>query len=53
LHPRVRVNPHASAESDGVARRNDALFLDNLARYSRGEPPLYLRDQPEVTGGKA
>jgi phosphoglycerate dehydrogenase-like enzyme len=43
VHPRVRVNPHASAESDGVARRNDALFLDNLARYARGEEPLYLR----------
>ena len=49
-HPRVHVNPHASAESDGVSRRNDALFLDNLARYARGERPLYLRELPEVAG---
>jgi phosphoglycerate dehydrogenase-like enzyme len=49
-HPRVRVNPHASAESDGVGRRNDALFLDNLARHARGERPLYLREQPEIAG---
>ena len=41
-HPRVRVNPHASADSDGVQARNDHVFLENLARVLRGDPPLHV-----------
>ena len=44
VHPRVRVNPHASAESDGVQARNDLVFLENLPRVLRGERPLHLAD---------
>ena len=39
-HPRIRVNPHASADSNGVQARNDRVFLENLARVLRGELPL-------------
>lgn len=37
-HPKVRVTAHTSNAGDGVARRGDELFLDNLGRYLRGEP---------------
>ena len=39
-HPRVRVSAHTAAASDGFTRRSDRLFLDNLARFARGETPL-------------
>jgi phosphoglycerate dehydrogenase-like enzyme len=37
-HPRVRLSSHTSALGSGNARRSDALFLDNLGRFVRGEP---------------
>jgi phosphoglycerate dehydrogenase-like enzyme len=37
-HPQVHVCAHTSAFGSGNARRGDELFLDNLARYVRGEP---------------
>lgn len=37
-HPRVRVSAHTSPHGSGNARRHDALFIDNLGRYVRGEP---------------
>jgi phosphoglycerate dehydrogenase-like enzyme len=37
-HPQVKVSAHTSAFGSGNARRGDELFLDNLARYVRGEP---------------
>jgi phosphoglycerate dehydrogenase-like enzyme len=37
-HPQVHVSAHTSAFGSGNARRGDELFLDNLARYVRGEP---------------
>jgi phosphoglycerate dehydrogenase-like enzyme len=37
-HPKVRVTPHTSFAGDGVQERWDRLFLDNIARYVRGEP---------------
>ena len=43
-HPRVRLSPHDSADSDGVRARNDRVFLDNLARVLRGEPPLFVAE---------
>ena len=46
-HPRVRVSGHTAAASDGFLRRSDRLFLDNLARFARGETPHRLVP-PEV-----
>lgn len=37
-HPKVRVTAHTSNAGDGVNRRGDELFLDNLARFLKGEP---------------
>ncbi len=36
-HPQVHVSAHTSALGSGNSRRGDELFLDNLARYVRGE----------------
>ncbi len=37
-HPKVRVTPHASNRGELTGERGDALFLDNLRLYLRGEP---------------
>ncbi|MGD8861534.1 MAG: NAD(P)-dependent oxidoreductase, partial [Myxococcales bacterium] len=47
LHPRVRVSAHNAANGDGFTRRNDELFLHNIARFAAGETPDHLVD-PEV-----
>ncbi len=44
-HPRVRLTPHTAASSDGVVRRNDALFLANLRRYVSQEPLRHQVDE--------
>jgi phosphoglycerate dehydrogenase-like enzyme len=36
--PNVIVTPHDSGDSPGNLHRATAIFLDNLARYGRGEP---------------
>lgn len=36
--PGVIVSPHSAGQSDGHAARVEQLFLDNLARWLRGEP---------------
>jgi len=36
-HPKIRVSAHTSAAGSGTVARGDALFLDNLSRYARGE----------------
>jgi phosphoglycerate dehydrogenase-like enzyme len=41
-HPRVRLSAHDAAHGSGFIARSDALFLDNLARFARGETPLQL-----------
>jgi phosphoglycerate dehydrogenase-like enzyme len=47
-HPKVAVNPHASAFGSGQAARNDSLFLENLARQLAGEPMLYVADPRDL-----
>ena len=36
-HPKVRVTAHTSFAGSGVRGRWDRLFLDNIARFARGE----------------
>lgn len=50
-HPRVTLTPHASGMSAGNAPRNDALFLDNLARFAAGQPLLHAADPKDVLAG--
>jgi phosphoglycerate dehydrogenase-like enzyme len=47
-HPRVALNPHASAFGSGQAARNDAIFLENLRRRLAGEPLLYEADPRDL-----
>jgi len=50
-HPRVTLTPHSSGMSAGNATRNDALFLDNLGRFTRGEPLTNEADPKDVLAG--
>lgn len=50
-HPRVTMTPHSSGMSTGNAARNDALFLDNLARFAKGEPLANEADPRDVLAG--
>lgn len=52
-HPRVTLTPHASGISEGQAARNDALFLENLGRYVRGEALLHEASASDVLGDEA
>lgn len=36
--PNVIITPHNSGASDGTAERVNQIFLDNLGRFTRGEP---------------
>jgi phosphoglycerate dehydrogenase-like enzyme len=36
-HPRVRLTSHTSFAGSGGRYRTDQLFLDNIARFARGE----------------
>jgi phosphoglycerate dehydrogenase-like enzyme len=38
--PGVIVTPHASGRTPGNLARAEVLFLENLVRFSRGEPLL-------------
>lgn len=48
-HPKVRITPHTSFAGDGVQDRWDALFLDNIQRYVKGEPLLREVNPSEIT----
>jgi phosphoglycerate dehydrogenase-like enzyme len=37
-HPKVRMTSHTSFAGSGVGGRWDELFLDNIARFAKGEP---------------
>lgn len=37
-HPKVRMTSHTSFAGSGVRGRWEALFLDNVARFAKGEP---------------
>lgn len=50
-HPRVTLTPHSSGMSTGNAARNDALFLENLARFVKGEPLANEADPKDVLAG--
>jgi phosphoglycerate dehydrogenase-like enzyme len=39
-HPRVTLTGHASAIGSGLEARTDALFVENLSRYLKGEKLL-------------
>jgi phosphoglycerate dehydrogenase-like enzyme len=47
-HPKVALNPHASAFGSGQSARNDALFLENLRRQFAGEALLYPADPRDL-----
>ncbi len=47
-HPRVSLTAHASGNTPGQDRRNEALFLDNLARFLDGRALLNEADPKEV-----
>lgn len=51
-HPRVMLTPHASGITSGQGTRNDALFLENLGRFVRGEPLLNAADPNDVLAGR-
>lgn len=50
-HPQVTVSAHSSGATTGQSVRNDALFLDNLARFARGEPLRNVADPKDVLAG--
>ena len=37
-HPKIRLTPHTSFAGNGSQGRWDQLFLDNILRFTRGEP---------------
>lgn len=47
-HPKIRLTPHTSFNGNGVQDRWDALFLDNIARYVRGESLINLVDPADL-----
>lgn len=50
-HPKVRVTPHASNRGELTGARGDALFLENLGRYLRGEPMLNVTRGADIGAG--
>jgi len=47
-HPKVRITPHTSFAGDGVQARWDALFLDNIQRFAKGETLLQEVDPRDI-----
>jgi len=47
-HPKIALNPHASAFGSGQRRRNDLNFVENLRRFLSEEPLLYAADPRDM-----
>lgn len=47
-HPKIRLTSHTSFSGDGVRRRWEQLFLDNLPRFVRGEALLNEVDPKDL-----
>lgn len=47
-HPGVRLTSHTSFFGSGMRKRLDTLFLDNIARFARGEPLGQLVDPKDI-----
>ena len=47
-HPRVRLTPHTSFAGSGGPARWEQLFIDNIARFVRGEPLLREVDPADI-----
>ena len=47
-HPKVRLTPHTSFAGDGGRGRWDQLFLDNLVRFTKGEPLAQEVDPADI-----
>ena len=50
-HRRVTLTGHASAIGSGLTARTDALFVENLGRYVRGDALLNEADPEDVRHG--
>lgn len=50
-HPQVRVTAHASNRGELTGARGQTLFLDNLARYLRGEPLRNVMRAQDIGAG--
>lgn len=47
-HPKVRLTGHTSFGGSGARGRWDALFLDNIGRFARGEPLVRIVDPKDI-----
>jgi len=47
-HPKIHVSAHTSPNGSGTIGRGDALFLENLRRFLKGEPVLNEATKAEV-----
>lgn len=47
-HPKVRLTGHTSFSGSGVRGRWDALFLDNIARFAKGQPLVSEVDPADI-----
>ena len=45
FHERVLITPHTSSHAELTVERRQALFEENLRRFSRGEPLLNVVDR--------
>ncbi len=50
-HPRVSLSAHGSGNTAGEDRRNERLFVDNLARFLDGRPLVNEVDPEDVLEG--
>ena len=51
-HPRVSLTGHCSGITGGQNARNQALFLDNLARFDSGAPLINVADPKDILAAR-